>query len=97
MATYITLFHWTDQGVQNVKETVNRVRQATAAFEQMGGKIKEVYWTQGPYDLIAIFDFPDEETFTAALLTLARAGNVRGTTLRAFSADEMSRIVARIP
>ncbi len=96
MANYVTLFKWTEQGVKNAKDTVTRVQEATTAFERAGGKIVAVYWTLGEYDLVAIFDFPNDEAFAAASLGLARGGNVRGVTMRAFNAEEMSRIVAKL-
>ena len=39
---------------------------------------------------------PDEETATAFLLTLAKLGNLRSETLRAFSAEEMRRILQKV-
>jgi len=97
VATYVALINWTDQGIKNVKDTVTRVQEATSAFQQAGGKVNAVYWTQGSYDVVAIFDFADEVAFTAAIIGLARGGNVRTQTMRAFSADEMAKIIAKIP
>jgi uncharacterized protein with GYD domain len=96
MPTYVTLMKWTEQGVKDVKATVDRSEQARQAIEQMGGHMPTIFWTQGAYDLVAITDFPDEETATAFLLTLAKMGNLRGETLRAFSAEEMRRILEKV-
>jgi uncharacterized protein with GYD domain len=38
---------------------------------------------------------PDDETATAALLSIAAQGNIRSTTLRGFSADEMRAVIAK--
>ena len=97
MATYISLIRWTEQGLQNARETVDRVEQARAAVEQLGGRLDGVYWTQGEYDLVAISEFPDDETATSFFLSLGMRGNVRTQTLRAFGADEMRRILQRLP
>jgi uncharacterized protein with GYD domain len=97
MAHYIALMKWTEQGIQNVKDTVTRVEQGTAAFEKVGARIVSVYWTQGRYDLVVTADFPNEETLTAAMLGLAKAGNIRSETMRAFTAEEMKRILAQVP
>ncbi len=96
MPTYVTLLKWTEQGIKDVKSTVDRAEQARQAIEQMGGHMPTVYWTQGSYDLIAITDFPDEETATAFLLNLGKLGNLRSETLRAFSAEEMCRILEKV-
>jgi uncharacterized protein with GYD domain len=95
MATYITLMNWTDQGIRNFKETAERAKAASAAVEAMGGKVKGMYWTIGPYDVVAVGEFPDEETGMAFLLTLGSQGNLRTTTLRAFDADEIQAVIAK--
>lgn len=95
MARYITLYQFTDQGIKNFAGTVDRSKDATAAVEKMGGKLLSINWTIGPYDLVSIAQFPDDETATAFNLKLASAGNVRTTTMRAFDADEMTRIIGK--
>ena len=97
MAKYVVLLTWTEQGVKTAKDTVKRSRDAAKVFEQMGGKLEQVYWTTGGYDLVAIASAPDDETLAAVLLSLAKAGNLRTHTLRAFTADEMTGILAKMP
>lgn len=96
MPTYVTLMKWTEQGIKDVNATVDRAEQARQAIDQMGGRMASIYWTQGAYDMVAIADFPDEETAMACLLSLGKLGNVRTETLRAFSADEMRRILGKV-
>jgi uncharacterized protein with GYD domain len=38
---------------------------------------------------------PDDETLAAALLALGSQGNVRTSTLRAFSTDEMRGVISK--
>jgi uncharacterized protein with GYD domain len=95
MPSYITLMNWTDQGVKTFKDSVDRADAAEVALSPAGIKFKDVYWTVGAYDVIATFEAPDEETLAAALLTLAAQGNLRTTTLRAFTADEMKGVIAK--
>ena len=97
MPTYISLMRWTEQGIKSARETVNRAEQARAAVERMGGHLRDIYWTQGAYDVIAVADWPDEETATAFLLATGMQGNLRSETLRAFSAEEMQRILQKMP
>ncbi len=96
MPTYVTLMKWTEQGIKDVKATVDRSEQARQAIEQMGGRLSTIYWTQGSYDIVAVADFPDEETAAAFMLSIGRLGNVRSQTLRAFSAEEMQRILEKV-
>ncbi len=96
MATYISLIHWTDQGMSAVKDTLSRARAAAQSAEKMGGKLTQIYWTVGKYDLVTVTDFPDDETATAFLLALGMQGSVRTTTMRAYDADTMAGIVGKL-
>ena len=95
MPRYVGLINWTQQGIQNYRDTVRRVEDARGAGEQLGVSIVDVYWTLGGFDFVVVFEAPDDETLTAFLLQLGSLGNVRTQTLRAFSADEMIRIIER--
>ncbi len=95
MPTYVSLVNWTDQGVKGFKETVDRYESARDAMGQLGVSFKEIYWTVGPYDIVTVVEAPDDESATAALLSVAAQGNIRSTTLRAFSADEMRGVIQR--
>ncbi len=96
MATYVMLGNFTDQGVRNVKETRKRADAFRDLSERAGVTVKEMFWCLGQYDLIAIVDAPDEETATALTLSVASLGNIRTQSLRAFSSDEMNRILAKM-
>jgi uncharacterized protein with GYD domain len=96
MPTFVSLINWTDQGVANFRNTVARSEDAKRAAAAMGGTIRDIYWTVGPYDLVTVADFPDDTSATAFLLALSAAGNVRTTTLRAYGAEEMSQIIAKV-
>jgi uncharacterized protein with GYD domain len=95
LPSYVTLINWTDQGVKNFKDTVDRYEAAQDAMGEAGVSFREIFWTVGPYDLVGILDAPDDETATAALLTVGGQGNIRTTTLRAFTADEMKGVIAK--
>lgn len=96
MATYILLATYTEQGIRGIKDTVSR----TAAVKELAGKsgvtMKESYWTLGQFDVVAVFEAPDDATMTAFSLSVARLGNVKTQTLRAFSGKEMSAIVGKL-
>jgi len=97
MASYIGLIQFADQGIRNIKDTVKRGDAAIAEAEKMGMKIVEEFWTMGAYDAVVVFEAPDDETMTGAALAISGEGNVRTTTLRAFTADETRGIVAKVP
>ncbi|MFF4890612.1 GYD domain-containing protein [Micromonospora chersina] len=95
MPTYISLLNWTDQGIRNYKDTPKRADAFAAATKKVGANLLKLYWTVGPYDLVAVIEAPDEETAAAALLQLGGAGNVRTATMRAFGQEEMEQVIGR--
>jgi uncharacterized protein with GYD domain len=96
MATYIVISDWTDQGVAQFQETVDRYDAGMSHLEALGINVKERYWTLGDHDMVSIIDAPDAETLAAGLLKLASQGNIRTTTLRALAADEMKAVIAKV-
>lgn len=97
MPYYITLVNFTDQGVRTIKELPHRVAGAHHAIETAGGKIVGWYLTMGQYDAVVISEAPNDEAVAATVLSIARLGNVRTTTLKAFTEEQMAKIVAEIP
>ena len=95
MPTYVAMINWTDQGVQNFKDTLDRAEAAGSALEDLGGRLKELYWTLGPYDIVGVAEAPDDETVTAWALKVSSQGNVRTTTMRAFDRDETRGIIEK--
>ena len=95
MPTYIVLYRFTREGRKNVKETVKRAEEVRKQNEARGFKVLGHYWTQGRYDLVAVVDAPSEEAMVAGLFNIAEAGNVSSETLRAFTSEEMRRILTQ--
>jgi len=96
MATDISLIQFTDRGIRNVKDTVKRGEAAIAEAEKMGMKITEEFWTMGAYDVVVLFDAPDDATMSAFTLKVGSMGNVKSQTLRAFRKQEMEGILAKL-
>jgi uncharacterized protein with GYD domain len=95
MATYVTLANFTDQGIRTYADTPKRAKAFTDLVEQTGGTVRELVWTMGVYDVVAIIEAPDDETATAVALKVSSLGNVRTTTLRAFDIEEVEGIIKR--
>lgn len=96
MATFISTIRFTEQGIQNVKDTCKRADAVKAAAKKLGVKVSEIYWTLGPNDGVIIFDAPDEETATALMLQVGSQGNVHTQTARAYKAAEMEKILKKL-
>jgi uncharacterized protein with GYD domain len=96
MATFILLMNFTDQGIRNVKDTLMRFEAFRALVDAQGGTIKNAYWTLGGYDVVFIVEGTEEAMMTASL-KLGSLGNVRTQTLRGFTADEMKKLISKMP
>jgi uncharacterized protein with GYD domain len=96
MPQYIILFKFTDQGIRNVKDTINRAEAFKNAVEKTGGKFINEYYTLGRYDIITIVESPNDETIMSIVLNTQSLGNVRSETLKAFSMDEANSILKQI-
>lgn len=96
MGTYVVLTNFTDQGIRNAKETTRRAEGVREMGKKFGVTAKEFFWTLGSYDVVAIFDAPDDASMTAFGLAIGATGNVRTQTLRAFSKDEMNEILRKL-
>jgi uncharacterized protein with GYD domain len=94
--TYIVLGQFTDQGIRNVKDSPKRAEATRAMAKKTGVTVKDVYWTLGQYDVVTVVDAPDDAAVTAMLLSTGGLGNVRTHCLRAFNAEEMSKILGKL-
>jgi uncharacterized protein with GYD domain len=97
MQTYISLTNFTDQGIKNVKGTVERAQAVKKAAEAAGGRVIGVWWTIGQYDLVLIAEMQSDEAMARLLMQTGMLGNVRTMSMRAFSEEEESRIVKGLP
>jgi len=96
MATYLTLWKWTEQGAKNAKASPDRAEAFKTEAGRHGIKVAEFMWLQGRWDGFVLCEAPDEQTMTAVLLGLIGAGNVTTQTYRAFSEKEMREIVQKV-
>jgi len=96
MATYVMLATFTEQGLKGIKDTVKRTEAARERAMKAGVTMRASFWTLGAYDLVAVFEAPDDETMTAFSLSVARLGNIKTQTLRAFSSKDMGTVLGKM-
>ena len=95
MPLYVALVNWTDQGIKNYRDSVRRAEDYRGLVEKHGGQVRQLVWTLGEYDIVAVTEFPDDETATAVSLQTGALGNIRTTTMKAFDAEQMNAIIQR--
>ena len=93
MPIYISLMKWTSQGLGGLPAWRDRIEEGERAIQERGGKLLSAYVTLGRYDVVEIFEAPDDETAYQCLVAVARHGNVTTETLRAFTREEAEGIV----
>lgn len=97
MPTYITLVNYTQKGIENVKESPQRLEAAKKAFQKLGAKLKEFYLVMGRYDIILVIEAPNDEAIAKIALALGSLGSVRTESFRAFKEDEYREIISSLP
>jgi len=97
MVRRITFMKLTDQGAKDIKAAPKRIEEGIKAFEKMGGKMVGFYVVTGEYDYIAIGESPNDEVGMAFNMALSSLGNVRTTTIQAFTKEEFAAMVKKLP
>ena len=96
MGKYVLLLNWTDQGIKNVKDTIKRAESFKSYLEKRGGKLTDLFYTFGQYDLVVTAELPSDEIAMSVSLGTGALGNVRVTTLKAFGLDETRKIISEL-
>jgi uncharacterized protein with GYD domain len=97
MPLYVALTNWTDQGLRNVRDTVELAATFIAAAEKMECRVHDLMWTIGPYDIVSIIEAPDDEAATSLMLAMEMQGNLRTHMMRAHRKEDMNKILGRLP
>lgn len=93
MATFVATVKFTEQGIKTVRESTRRAAAFKSAAKKMGVKVLDTYWCLGPFDGLLLFEAPDAQAATAAMLFLGSQGNVQTQTAQVFTATEVESIV----
>ena len=96
MATYVLLMNFTDEGIRKIKDTPKRADAFKDMAKKCGATVKDVFWTLGEYDVVAIVEAPDDVSMTALGLSSGALGNIRTQTLRAFAEADMRTILSKM-
>ena len=96
MSTYIMLANWTDQGARHVKDSPRRLDAAKKALEDVGGEFKSFFMTMGDFDLVGVYEAPDDAVAARFTLQVGQLGNIRTRTLKAFPESAFREIIASL-
>ena len=96
MPHYVTLMRWTSQGIAGLPAWRERIEEGERIIEEAGGKLVGAFVTMGRFDVVEIFEAPDDELAVEILMKLQRFGAEHTETLRAFTRDEAEEIIRRL-
>ena len=65
-------------------------------IEESGGKLVGVWVTLGRYDVVEVFEAPDDETALEIVTKLGAGGGEDTETLRAFTREEAEEIIRKL-
>ena len=98
MATYLVLFSFTPQGVENIRESPARVKAAKETIRHLGGEVEAFYAILGSrYDTLFIVSAPNDEKIASMALAISRLGNVRTETHRLLNENEFGKVISSLP
>ena len=97
MPTYINFLSFTEQGVKTIKDLPARIAVGRQAIEANGGKLLNNYLTMGAQDAVIVLEAPDDETVVSIALATAGLGNIRTTSMRAFTEAEIPGVLSKMP
>lgn len=96
MPHFVILWKWTGQGIKNVKDSPKRRKEVKEAVERAGGKWISNFYTLGEYDGVVAVELPSDEAAHKLLLYIGSNGNVRTTTLKAFTEAEADKTIGQL-
>ena len=96
MPHYISLMRWTNTGRAGLPAWRDHVEDGERAIEEAGGKRVGVWVTLGRYDVVEVFEAPDDEVALEIVQKLQQFGGAHAETLRAFTREEAEGIIRRL-
>lgn len=96
MPTYIVLARFRDRYFESMQSAAERSTAGRRAAEELGCRVLGAYMTSGRYDVVRIFEAPDDVTMAKVTLALNALGHEETETLRGFSGQEMAEILASV-
>lgn len=96
MPHYITLMRWTTQGRAGLPAWRDRVEDGERVIAEAGGTLVGVWVTLGRYDVVEVFEAPDDDVALEIVTRLGQSGGEETETLRAFTREEAEQIIRRL-
>ena len=94
MTKGVILVDYTDQGRRAIKDSPNRAEASKAEATKLGLNVRDIYYTPGgPHDAVLLIEAEGPESLNKFMASIQSLGNVKMKFVRAFSIDEMRKMV----
>lgn len=97
MPTYIAKLSYTEDGMEEITQSPDRIDEARSLVEDLGGSMPAWYLTMGDHDALAVIELPDDETMARFLLAVGRKGAVATETMTAIPEAAFRDLVTDLP
>jgi uncharacterized protein with GYD domain len=84
---------WSVPGLADLPAWRDRLEDGERVIHERGGRLRGVYVTLGRFDLVEIFDAPDDQTAGSIVFALSARTDAVTETLRAYSREESEAII----
>ena len=94
MVKGVILVDWTDQGRRTIKDSPDRAEASKAEATKLGVQVKDLLYTPGgPHDAAMVIEAEGPEPIHKFMASVQALGNVKMKFVRAFSIEEMRKMV----
>ncbi|MEJ2230869.1 MAG: GYD domain-containing protein [Nitrospirales bacterium] len=95
MPVYVSLVNFTHEGLRTMKDKgVERSDMVKRNVESLGGKMLHAYYCLGEFDVVAIWEFPNNRAALKAGVLNASMGHIRIRTMPAVSRAEWKSLLS---
>ncbi len=95
MPTYIMLTTLTDQGLQTLRSSPERLRAVNRDVEALGARVVHQWACLGPFDFVNIVEAPDAGTVSKISVELGARGSAKLQSYELMEIDDFLRAVER--
>lgn len=97
MPIFVSLVKFTREGIMSLKdEGIARSDKIQKTVEALGGRLIDAYYCLGPYDVVAVLEFPTTKAAVKASVLNSSLGTYQVTTMAAVSRDDWKQVLTEL-
>lgn len=97
MPLYVSLVKFSREGIVSLKdEGISRSEKVKNTINALGGRLLNAYYCLGPYDVVAVHEFPNTKAAMKASVLNSSLGTMQITTMAAVSREEWKSLLGEL-